>query len=697
MRRLSRWLLVLFFLATLTGQALAVPIQATPAPAPRTGVLPVVAQISEQIQALVSGEEKPAFEPQETFGTKALGIILESLKLIGEQASSFFDNFAALPQLLTWFETQANTPRYAEVWMQVGQVSVMALGAAFAAAWLLDLLLLPFRRRIYRRTYGEGWGRLGGALTWLLLAIIPVASFLAAALFVVDAQDPGKASRFIIMTVIYAFALLKFLRVATKFFLAPRCEGLRLFPVSSENAVYILNAITWLGTLGIFGFFFVDIAKAVKVPEMAISGFVNLTALLIVGIAIGMILQKRATVSVFLRGNLSAATPAYTRTMLESFRLWLARTWHVLAIAYLVIGYFITVFATERGFMLMKMGTFGTLLTLVLMRATFYFLERLGARRSTKGGSALSRPILARVASAIVWFFGAVGLAASWGVDVGAIMASPWGQRVLGSVFSIGSTLVIVVLIYELLHRAIERHLNRVDEEGNPIANNTRARTLLPMLRKAAFIVLGVIVALVTLSELGVNIAPLLAGAGVLGVALGFGSQTLIKDFLTGLFIILEDNMAVGDIVTIGGNAGVIEDMSLRTVRLRAFNGSLHIIPFSEITTIVNDSKDYSQAVIDVGVAYDTDLERVMALLKKVAAEVRQDPTVAHLILADIEVLGVQALGDSSITLRNRIKVKPGERGTVERYFRLKIKQAFDAEKIEIPFPTVMQVTKKAD
>jgi small conductance mechanosensitive channel len=152
--------------------------------------------------------------------------------------------------------------------------------------------------------------------------------------------------------------------------------------------------------------------------------------------------------------------------------------------------------------------------------------------------------------------------------------------------------------------------------------------------------------------------------------------------------------MAVGDIVTIGSNSGKVEDMSLRTVRLRDMEGSLHIVPFSEITTIVNASKDYSFAVIDAGVAYDSDLPQVMKVLEDVAKEMRNDPETKDLLLEDWELLGIQTLGDSSITVRGRIKTIPGERWAVRRNFQLRMKAAFDANGIEIPFPVVTQIVK---
>ena len=250
------------------------------------------------------------------------------------------------------------------------------------------------------------------------------------------------------------------------------------------------------------------------------------------------------------------------------------------------------------------------------------------------------------------------------------------------------------MIIYEGCNSVIERHLNRRDAEGKKLAASARMRTLLPMIRTSVFIGFSIIVSLVVLSEVGFNIAPLLAGAGIFGVAIGFGSQTLVKDFLTGLFIVIENTIAIGDTVKIGDHAGVAEAMSVRTLRLRDGDGALHILPFSEVTKIINMTRDFSFAVIKVGVSYDSDLEKVMNVIRSVGEELQNDPIYKRVILEPVEVLGVEDLGDSSVTIGSRIRTRPGKQWDVRRMFLLKLKQRFDKEGIEIPFPTVTNIQK---
>lgn len=632
-------------------------------------------------------------EPEETFGTQALGVALDGMKLATTHATNFINNFAALPNISSWFAKQYENPTYAKRWVDIGQKALITIGFGYLIAWTLKLFLLPLRRRINKIKFKSPWDRFGWTVWWFFVLLLPVIAFLGASMYALDYLEPTKLASFVVMTVVYALSMLQLIRITLKFFLAGKHPNLRFVPLSTENALYIRRWIMWLSFTGFIGYFLADIAGAVKVPSDIISGFTNLVALSVIFMAIIAIMKKRSFVATAIRGNLSAARRA--NTLLDNSRLWLARSWHVFAIAYLIVGYFMTMLGSEGGLLFMIKGTVGTIVTVLAMRLGFYFDAKFSAKKKAdEKGSAVYRLFLKYTFGAIICVAGLLGLVTSWGGDIAALFASPWGQRILGSTFSIVTTLLIVVAIYEIINRTIEGHLNKVDENGAPVQANTRARTLLPMMRKAIMIILGVIVTLVVLAELGVNIAPLLAGAGVLGVAIGFGSQTLVKDFLTGLFIILEDSIAVGDIVHLGSSSGVVEEMSLRTIRLRNTHGSVHIIPFSDISTIINDSKEFSYAVIDAGVAYDSDLSKVMDVMTTVCENMRNLPEFKDDILEDFQIMGVQSLGDSAITVRGRMKTNPGKHYGIRRQYNMFMKIAFDDAGIEIPFPVVTHINK---
>jgi small conductance mechanosensitive channel len=214
-----------------------------------------------------------------------------------------------------------------------------------------------------------------------------------------------------------------------------------------------------------------------------------------------------------------------------------------------------------------------------------------------------------------------------------------------------------------------------------------RAYTLSHIVRVIATTVLFVVSAMLILSEVGLNLAPLLAAAGIGGLAIGFGAQNLVRDVITGFFMLVEDHIRVGDVVKVGDQAGVVENITLRVLTLRALDGSLHIIPHSAITTVTNMTKDFSFAVLDVGVAYREDVDEVIAILQEIGAALRQDPEFAPDILDDLEILGVDEFASSQITIKIRLKTVPIKQWRVGREFRRRMKKAFDARSIEIPFP----------
>jgi moderate conductance mechanosensitive channel len=297
-------------------------------------------------------------------------------------------------------------------------------------------------------------------------------------------------------------------------------------------------------------------------------------------------------------------------------------------------------------------------------------------------------PVLTVAASTIVYFFAVLTLLQAWGVDAFAWFSTNFGRRIAGSLISTATVLVIALVLWESFVSAIERYLNRIGSDGRPVARSARARTLLPLLRTIVLIVLITIVALIVLSEFGVNIAPLLAGAGVVGLAIGFGSQALIKDFITGVFILLEDTLAVGDVVDVSnGHSGVVEAISMRAIRLRDQAGTVHTVPFSEVTTVKNLTKDYSYYVLDVGVSYREDTDEVIALLKQVADELGRDPEFGAMMLEPMEVIGVDRFEDSAVIIKVRLKTLPIRQWSVGREFNRRMKKAFDRNGIELPFP----------
>ena len=215
-----------------------------------------------------------------------------------------------------------------------------------------------------------------------------------------------------------------------------------------------------------------------------------------------------------------------------------------------------------------------------------------------------------------------------------------------------------------------------------------RIETLARVFRNAAAIVIVLIAGMLVLGELGISVAPILATAGVAGIAIGFGAQSLIKDYFNGFFLLLDDQVRQGDVVEVAGLSGLVEEVTLRHVRLRNFEGHVHFVPNGEIKVVTNRTRGFAHAVIEVGIAYRADPDEALAAMVEVAKALRADPAWTARIPGDLEIIGVERLADSAVIVRSRLRVIPPiEQWNVKREFLKRLKKAYDARGIEIPFP----------
>jgi moderate conductance mechanosensitive channel len=268
--------------------------------------------------------------------------------------------------------------------------------------------------------------------------------------------------------------------------------------------------------------------------------------------------------------------------------------------------------------------------------------------------------------------------------------------QALGAWFFVsGMRVVLIVVLSWLLVRIIGGAVARLEIEAargtslDAIERSKRVRTLGNLVYNTIGVVVGVAAVLMVLRELDVDILPLLTGAGIVGLAIGFGAQSLVKDVISGFFLIFENQVRVGDVANINGTGGLVEAITMRTVVLRDLNGTVHVFPNGSINTLANLTKDFSFAVLDVGVAYKEDTDRVVEVLRAAGAELHEDERVGPSIMAPLEVLGVDAFAESAVVLRVRFKTLPLKQWEVAREFRRRVKQAFDREGIEFPYPHV--------
>jgi len=263
------------------------------------------------------------------------------------------------------------------------------------------------------------------------------------------------------------------------------------------------------------------------------------------------------------------------------------------------------------------------------------------------------------------------------------------GMRVLRILFIFAVAFILTTALGRVIRRLRERIVMMMESRagGSYLELEKRAATISSILRKTVGIVVWAVALMMTISEFGVNVAPLLAGAGVAGLAVGFGAQNLVRDVISGLFILLENQIRVNDVAIINGTGGLVEEINLRTTVLRSLDGVVHVFPNGTITTLSNVTREFSCHVFDIGVAYKEDTDRVVALLKEVGNDLRQDETCAPEMIEPVEIFGVDKFADSAVVIKGKIKTRPSKQWMVGREFNRRVKKRFDEEGIEIPFP----------
>ncbi len=247
--------------------------------------------------------------------------------------------------------------------------------------------------------------------------------------------------------------------------------------------------------------------------------------------------------------------------------------------------------------------------------------------------------------------------------------------------------MIVAWIAIAVLQRSIRAFRMRIASRLDDGEAVKRAETLGRVFRYLVAVVIALIAGMLVLAELGISVAPILGAAGVVGLAVGFGAQSLVKDYFTGFFLLLENQIRQGDVVKVADHAGLVEEITLRYIRLRDYDGNVHFVPNGEVKTVVNMSRGYAQSVIDVGVAYRENVDEVMQVMQDVGQQMRLDPSFAGRLLDDLEMAGVDRWDDSAVVIRCRFKCAPLEQWSVRREYLRRLKSAFDAQGIEIPYP----------
>ena len=657
------------------------------------------ARLVEDLRALIAAERAKQ-QAQTPAPSGFFTMLAAELNEIGDEVLATVAAIADAPRIADWVEGQMSDPAARARWVEVATHLSVVFGLAVLANFLVVTLLRRPRAALAGKPGTRLWTRLILTLLRAFLDLLPILAFAGAGYIVLPMLHPRLGTARVAEIMINASVIARAVVAVAREILVEGSAPAALLGLEEETRTYLYVWARRFTGWSVYGYAVLDGALWLGIPEGIDATLARVIALVLAALTVVFVLQNRAGVAAWLRGAGEASGKRRGVGGWRMLRQRLADTWHVLAIIYIVGIYAVYALRIPGGFAFALRASGLSVVLIVgaglLVRLMGHAAERgfalsadLKARFPTLEARANRYlPVFSAVLSAAIYVFAGLGLLQAWGADGFGWMQSEWGQRVTSGALSIGTVAVVAIAVWEVFSSAIERYLAAVDDQGRPLPRSARARTLLPLVRTTMAAVIALTVALTVLSELGINIAPLLAGAGIVGIAIGFGAQTLVKDIITGFFILVEDTLAIGDVVDVGGDhAGVVEAISIRAIKLRDMAGSVHTVPFGNVSSVKNLTRDFSYYVSDIAVAYREDTDRVIEVLKEVARGLKEDAAFGYFMLEPLEVVGVDRLENSAVIIRVRLKTLPIQQWSVGREFNRRVKKAFDAEGIENSTP----------
>jgi small-conductance mechanosensitive channel len=620
----------------------------------------------------------------------------QRLSAMSDQLVAAVQALTDIPAMARWASSVARDPVTQRRVLDAGWKLVLIFGLGLLAEWLAHRALRRPRDALDARApvSGRNWRwlrRIPLVIARLGLDLVPVGAFAIVSYGLISAVNPLPTTQLVILTVNNAYMVSRAVMAFSRMLLSPASAPLRLLPVADETAAYITVWLRRITLVIVFGYAIAEAGLLFGLPWSAYDFITRVCLLIVTLFLIIVTLQNRQAVADVLRAPELAETdrPTASRRFARSARDRLAEVWHILAILWLLAAWGVWALQVREGFERLTRVSLLTVVILVVAKLIDVVARRAIQRGFRVGPDLAGRypglearanrylPALKGIVTAIVTIFAGLLLLEAWGLDSFSWFAQgQLGNRLVSSLVSIGFTVFLAVLVWEVVNAAIARHLQRLTRDAQA-ARSARVRTLLPMLRTALLVVILLFVALNALSEIGVNVAPLLAGAGVIGLAIGFGSQKLVQDVITGIFLLFEDAVAVGDVVQLGGLSGVVEQLSIRSIKLRASDGAIHIIPFSAVTTVTNSTRDFAFAMVDLTVDYAADTDRVAETLKELVTEMRTESRWRDVIRDEFDLWGVNGLGQVGVQIQGRVKTTPSQRWPVQRELMRRIKLRF--------------------
>ena len=674
---------LLFLLITATGLLTAGPALAqSPSPSPEkvralTELLhdpAIQAWLEAQAKGMPAGaDQKAAAADDSLTGQQAIVARLDAMRGFLRELA------AAVPSLPG--ELSGAWGTFSTEFRERGPLGVVLLLAVFAALgfgleWLFLWATTSFRRRMIAAGPDTVNDRLHAVWT---RSVYGMGVLLAYALGSVGAFllfDWPPLLKQIVLAYLLVFLIVRLTLVLGRIVLAPGAERFRIVPMATVTARfwYIWSAI-------LVGYYFfvkvtLDLLRALGVDRPAVYLVGVMCGILLLGLAL-FVVWRSPTWDGRERGSHEHRIGAWLLSL------------------YLVIVWLLLFTGSVTPF---YVGIILLLLPIVIRvsrRAVGHLLRPAASDTSANAVPSFTAVCLERALRAALLIGGALLIAWILDLDLGTLTAhDTLATRLLRGVLNAVVILLLADFAWHILKAVIDRKLAGArqgagDPDTEEARRQARLQTLLPILRNVLFVVLVVMALLMALSAVGVEVGPLIAGAGVVGVAIGFGAQTLVKDIFSGVFYLLDDAFRVGEYIQTGKYKGTVESFSLRSVKLRHHRGPLYTVPFGELGAVENMSRDWVIDKLTVGVTYDTDLDKVKRLIKQIGKELTEDPELAPHIIETLKMQGIEEFGDFAIQVRMKIMTKPAEQFPVRRRAHTLIKKAFDANGIKFAYPTV--------
>lgn len=546
------------------------------------------------------------------------------------------------------------------------------------------------------KLFHGGWAilrRLPYILGAMIIDAVPVLGFLLVAnLLLATPLVQDFFIRITVGAVVNAYVLCRLLLVLARGTFCAPIQKLRLLQISDDAAAFLAVWSRRIAIVVVVGFGIIHLGSMAGMTHGMQKAVARVFSLVIHLMLVFMVIKRRREVAAWLHGEIGEQPSFWQRAKAR-----LAHVWHWQAIILIMLSWFL--FATEvtnrqAHPMRLLLSTFGYLILFRILHIVLLgALERiftlrdgnLDDRRALIAARAerYHRP-LHHLVNVVVLVFAALGLLQLWGVPIfDWFSASNLGGRLMGSVLTIVFTLFIAIVVWEVLNFFLQTYIDELTGQG-AVIRAARLRTVVPLLRNALLIALLMVFLLTVLSEIGVNVAPLIAGASIFGVALGFGSQKLVQDFINGIFLLIENAMQVGDWVTAAGVSGTVEQLSIRTLRLRDGDGSVHIIPFSSVTTVTNFNRGQGNVTVSLSIPYEEDTDVAGQLLKDVVAQMRSEEAYQDGFLGDFGLWGVNEIDGRIATIMGRVSCRDTMRWPIQRELNRRIKLAFQEKGIPL-------------